>query len=98
MSDDMKALSLHLATLKPLPSGWLPLDRDKAAAALGVGRVKLARILAKAEKSMGIQVESDRVKVLTDAEIYQNRPKPDVSAIIAFATEFMRRIEEEKSQ
>ena len=94
----MKALSLHLATLKPMPSGWLPLDRDQAAAALGVGRVKLARILAKAEKSLGIQVESDRVKYLDSREFMLKYKKPDIFAIIAACEGLMRRIDGKKSQ
>ena len=69
MNEHLTALSLHLATLTPSPSGWMTIDRDHAAAELGVSRVKLARLLSKAERPLGLIIDGDKVRMKTQSEL-----------------------------
>ncbi|ODU88888.1 hypothetical protein [Devosia sp. 63-57] len=91
MNEHLEALSIYLATLTPSPSGWLTLDRDRAAASVGVGRVKLARILSKAEKALGIEVKDDRIRYLSQDEINSRDNKPKVAAALAAIDALMTR-------
>lgn len=105
MTGDMKSSHAHalqyiedlIKNGTPDDAGWIKINRDQMASDSGLSRVHLARLLSKAEKKLGIIVESGRIRAKYRREKFQDDNKVDVSAIIEFAKKFMDEIDRKES-
>jgi hypothetical protein len=96
MNSHLQALTIYLSTLTPSPSGWLTIDRAAVAAHLGVSRIELARVLAKAGEKAIIAMDEDRIfildagqRVIRGEKAVRKRKPPTLQQMIAAAESVM---------